>query len=72
VLASQVVALRNLLQLESGEGNAAPGLKKLQAGEHKINIKGDGTLEVVDKPFTIERLEAEAFAPDDLATVLQL
>jgi hypothetical protein len=57
VLASQVVALRNLLQLESGEGNAAPGLKNIQAGEHKINIKGDGTLEVVDKPFTIERLE---------------
>jgi hypothetical protein len=57
VLASQVMTLRNLLQLESGEGKTAPGLKNIQAGEHKINIKGDGTLEVADKPFTIERLE---------------
>jgi hypothetical protein len=57
VLTSQVVALRNLLQLESGEGKSAPGLKNIQAGEHKINIKGDGTLEAVQKPFTIERLE---------------
>jgi hypothetical protein len=57
VLASQVVALRNLFQLESGTGKAAPSLKNIQAGEHKINIKGDGTLEIVDKPFTIEWLE---------------
>ncbi len=56
-LASQVIALRNLFQLESGTGKAAPSLKNIQAGEHKINIKGDGTLEIVDKPFTIERLE---------------
>jgi hypothetical protein len=51
------MTLRNLLQLESGTGNAAPSLKNIQAGERKINIKGDGTIEVVDKPFTIERLE---------------
>jgi hypothetical protein len=38
VLASQVMTLRNLLQLESGEGKTAPGLKNIQAGEHKINI----------------------------------
>jgi hypothetical protein len=49
--------LRNLLQLESGTGKAAPSLKNIQAGEHKINIKGDGTLELADKPFTIEFLE---------------
>ncbi len=57
VLTSQVTALRNLLQLESGKGNAAPTLKNVQAGEHKVNIKGDGSLELVATPFTIERLE---------------
>jgi hypothetical protein len=57
VLASQVAALRNLLQLESGTGNVAPSLNNIQAGEQKINIKGDGTLEIVHKPFTIELLE---------------
>jgi hypothetical protein len=56
VLADQVMALRNLLQLESGTGKAAPGLKNIQAGEHKIDIKGDGTLELAEKPFTIEWL----------------
>jgi hypothetical protein len=57
VLTSQVKELRNLLQLESGKGDAAPTLKKVQAGEHKVNIKGDGTLELAATPFTIERLE---------------
>ena len=56
VLTSQVTALRNLLQLESGTGKAAPTLKNVQAGEHKVNIKGEGGLELVAKPFTIERL----------------
>jgi hypothetical protein len=56
VLTSQVKALRNLLQLESGTGNPAPTLKNVQAGEHKINIKGDGKLELLAKPFTIEKL----------------
>jgi hypothetical protein len=57
VLAGQVMALRNLLQLQSGTGKNAPGVKNIQAGEHKINIKGDGTLELADKPFTIEWLD---------------
>jgi hypothetical protein len=35
VLTSQVTALRNLLQLESGSGKAAPTLKNVQAGKHK-------------------------------------
>jgi hypothetical protein len=54
VLASQVTALRNLMQLESGTGKSAPTLKNLQSGEHKVNITGDGDLELVVKPFTIE------------------
>ena len=56
-LASQVMALRNLMQLESGTGKSAPTLKNVQAGEHKVNLTGDGHLELVDKPFIIERLE---------------
>ena len=55
-LASQVMTLRNFLQLESGTGNPAPTLKNVQAGAHKINIRGDGQLELVDKPFTIKEL----------------
>jgi HNH endonuclease len=57
VLAGQVIELRNLLQLESGTGKAAPSLKNVRAGEHKINLRGDGTLELADKPFTIEWLD---------------
>lgn len=60
-LTSQVMALRNLLQLESGTGRAAPTLRNVQAGEYVINIKGDGTLEGVAKPFTIEDLPDGAF-----------
>lgn len=55
-LTSQVMALRNLFGLESGRGNPAPTLKKVQAGRQKINIKGDGELELADKPFTIDDL----------------
>lgn len=55
-LTSQVTAIRNLLQLESGIGHTAPTLKNLQAGTHKINMKGDGELELAGKPFTIEKL----------------
>jgi len=57
VLTSQVTELRSLLQLESGTGKPAPTLKNVQAGEHKVNIKGDGDLELVAKPFTIEWLD---------------
>jgi hypothetical protein len=57
VLASQVTALRNLLQLESGTGKSAPTLRNVTSGEHKVNITGDGELELVAKPFTIEWLE---------------
>jgi hypothetical protein len=44
------------LQLESGTGKPAPALKNVQAGKLKINIKGDGELALVAKPFTIEQL----------------
>lgn len=53
--AEQVVPIRNLLQLKSGAGKNPPGLKNIQAGAHKLNIEGDGTLEIADKPFTVEK-----------------
>jgi hypothetical protein len=36
-LASQVIAIRNLLQLKSGNGDDAPALKKVQAGKSGHN-----------------------------------
>ncbi len=55
-LASQVMPVRNLLQLKSGTGDVAPTLKKVQAGAYKVDIKGDGRFELAEKPFTAERL----------------
>jgi hypothetical protein len=60
-LASQVIAIRNLLQLKSGSGDEAPALRKVQAGKSKINIKGNGRLELANKPFTIEKLSDDSW-----------
>jgi hypothetical protein len=57
VITSQVVAIRNMLQLESGKGAPAPTLKNVEGSEHKFNIRGDGNMELVAKPFTIEKIE---------------
>ena len=56
-LAEQVAPIRNLLRLKSGSGDLPPALKKVQAGAHKINITGDGRLELADKPFIVEKLD---------------
>ncbi|MGO9744485.1 MAG: HNH endonuclease [Roseiarcus sp.] len=56
IFAEQIVPIRNLLQLKSGTGENAPGIRNVQAGPHKLNIKGDGTPEIADKPFTVETL----------------
>ena len=56
IFAEQVAPIRNLLQLKSGAGESPPGIRNVQAGAHKLNIKGDGTLEIADKPFTVETL----------------
>jgi HNH endonuclease len=61
-LASQVLATRNLFQLKSGSGDEAPAVNKVQAGTIKINIKGDGRLELADKPFTIEKLSEDSWS----------
>lgn len=53
--ADQVTELRNLLQLESGSGRTAPSLKKVKAGDQILNLSGDGRIDLVTKPFTIDK-----------------
>ena len=60
-LASQVVTIRNLLRLKSGSGDGPPTLKKVQAGEIKINVRGDGRLELAEKPFTVNKLSEDSW-----------
>jgi HNH endonuclease len=52
-LAAQVMVIRNLLQLESGTGNAPPGLKNVAAGSDKLNFGSDGRPLLVQRPFVI-------------------
>ncbi|WP_280921315.1 HNH endonuclease [Methylobacterium sp. PvR107] len=52
-LAKQTLHIRNLFQLRSGSGGEAPMLRSVEAGDDKINIKGDGTMRLVLKPFEI-------------------
>src|SRR4051812_14744058 len=54
-LSEQVQVIRNLLQLDSGTGKAPPMLRNVKAGSDTINVRGNGTLELVEKPFTIEQ-----------------
>ena len=60
-LTDQVKVIRNLLQMESGTGTAPPMLRKLQAGGKFLNIRGDGTLEQVKKPFSITEQSEGSF-----------
>lgn len=53
--ADQVTEIRNLLQLESGSGRTAPSLKGIKAGDQVLNLSGDGRIDLVTKPFTIEK-----------------
>ncbi len=52
-LADSVAGLRNMLVLESGSGKPPPSLRRVKAGNDVINFNNDGTLEVVQKPFTV-------------------
>lgn len=54
-LMKQVVRIRNMLRMESGSGKAAPARRGIDAGSDKINILGDGRMELVAKPFTVHR-----------------
>jgi hypothetical protein len=57
----QVEVLRNMLGLESGSGKLPPALRQVKAGTDTINLKGDGTLELVAKPFEITQLADGSF-----------
>ena len=60
-VADQVEVLRNMLGLQSGAGKLPPMLRKVKAGEDTINLKGDGSLELVAKPFIITELGEGTF-----------
>jgi hypothetical protein len=57
----QVAILRNMLQLDSGGGRAPPMLRNLQSGSDIINLRNDGTPELVVKPFSVRKLEDGRF-----------
>jgi HNH endonuclease len=50
-LTDQAATFRNLLQLESGSGSTAPIIKNVKAGDQTLNLRGDGEIELVRKPF---------------------
>jgi hypothetical protein len=52
-LAEQVSVIRNMLQLPSGTRSTPPMLRNVKAGDDTLNIKGDGSLDLVTKPFSI-------------------
>ncbi len=52
-LACQFGSIRNLLQLPSGSGKAAPTLRNVKAGSETVNIRGDGEIQLQSKPFEI-------------------
>jgi hypothetical protein len=53
--------LRNMLQLDSGAGRVPPMLRNVQSGADIINLKNDGTSELVTKPFTVRKFEDGCF-----------
>ena len=55
VLTEQFEVIRNQFQMKSGSGKTAPMMRKVQAGSQRINIHGDGRLEVVARPFNITK-----------------
>jgi hypothetical protein len=52
-LAEQFGVVRTLLQLRSGAGGLPPMLKRVTAGNEKIDIKQGGRLKLASKPFEI-------------------
>ncbi|MCJ2140054.1 HNH endonuclease [Methylobacterium sp. E-066] len=52
-LAKQTLHIRNMFQLRSGSGGEAPMLRRVEVGQDKIDIKGDGTMRRVAKPFKV-------------------
>lgn len=56
-LARQGSVIRNLLQMPSGTGGPAPTLKRVKAGDEEVDLRGDGRIDLVARPFVIEPLE---------------
>jgi hypothetical protein len=52
-VAHQVAVIRNLFGLRSGDGKPPPGIRNVQAGEDVINLRNDGTPQLVTKPFKV-------------------
>ena len=57
----QVAVLRNMLQLKSGEGRPPPMLRKVSSGNNVINVKNDGSPELVTKPFEVRKIGEDQF-----------
>lgn len=76
-LTKQVEEIRNLLQLDSGTGNSPPILRNVKSGSDTLNIRGDGTPEIVGKPFELTHrgdglyeLKIMARSPEHLAQLV--
>ena len=54
-ITEQVEEIRNMLQLQSGTGNAPPMLRNIKAGNDTLNFMGDGRPTLVKKPFSIQK-----------------
>lgn len=55
-LAEQFAAVRNMFEMVSGDGKDAPSLRKVQAGDRKVNLLGNGEITLAEKPFTVEEI----------------
>lgn len=55
-LAEQFASVRNMFEMISGDGRDAPSLLKVQAGDRKVNLLGNGDITLAGKPFTVEEI----------------
>lgn len=76
-LAQQFVSVRNMFEMVSGDGRDAPSLMKVQAGDRKVNLMGNGDITLAGKPFTIEEVGEGQFqvqmnirSLDELKTII--
>jgi hypothetical protein len=54
-LADQVAMLRNMFQMESGDGKPSPSIRNIQAGNTRINLDRNGRPEPISPPFSITK-----------------
>jgi len=76
VVAAQVAELRNHLLLPAGDGKPPPTLSNIKAGEDTLTMRGDGTLDLVQKPFEVDQagdrtnIRMQLRSTDDVALYL--